>query len=620
MCAPKISLCMIVKNEEVTLGRCLDSVINVVDEIVVVDTGSTDRTLEILKERGIEAQHYTWNNHFGDARNYALSFATGQFILQLDADEYLDQETKSVLCEPLDCDYYILRIRNDLGSGFNEVHSSIRLFRNLADLKYTGALHEHIEIKDMQLKRGSLQALIHHDGYKQAVIDKKNKNKRNMQIIKKEAKLNPNAFNLYNLGVQLKIEEDFLAAIDAFKKSFAAGSNYTFTPKLLVYLGQCLMKLKRYEEALAVFNDSIALYSDYTDLHYFKGFVYDCMEYYRDAESCYKKCLQLGEAPEVYHNSQEGVGTYLAHAQLAELYFKEGRRDEALTHAIEALRGSHNSFPTLKVFLNIYPGGDRQQIYEILKQVWSINTSADFEMLLLVLYQLRHPLLLSYIKEFKINVPNSLQRFILLLDKKYEEAAKCELEHSVGNTKDMLLQSFVLQNGLYFDQVADQINLNAKEVKILRKMIAGEEVKETNLSSAFYTYLADLLQDLFHLQEYNIIDYFGGPNVQDPAIKLLLGQKLTEFEFYDVVLNVLVEGQSSIMNAKIFETAARALEFIKDPEFIYYYKKCSEIKPSFNIWYRLYEGSLKSGNRLETTTYLEKLKSMKPASEWVKNL
>ena len=82
-----ISLCMIVKNEERFLAQCLDSVKDFVDEICIVDTGSTDRTIEIARSYGARIEEHAWRNDFGWARDRALAMATRRWIFQLDADE-----------------------------------------------------------------------------------------------------------------------------------------------------------------------------------------------------------------------------------------------------------------------------------------------------------------------------------------------------------------------------------------------------------------------------------------------------------------------------------------------------------------------------------------------------
>ena len=93
------SLCMIVKDEEAVLSRCLDSLHDIMDEIIIVDTGSTDKTKEIARKYTDKIFDYKWCNDFADARNFAASKATGDYIYTADADEYLDAENRDKLCQ-----------------------------------------------------------------------------------------------------------------------------------------------------------------------------------------------------------------------------------------------------------------------------------------------------------------------------------------------------------------------------------------------------------------------------------------------------------------------------------------------------------------------------------------
>lgn len=93
----RISLCMIVKNEAHNLQRCLASVAGAVDETIVIDTGSTDATCEIARAFGARVRTFPWNDNFSDARNASLELATGDWVLVLDADEALAEESKEVL-------------------------------------------------------------------------------------------------------------------------------------------------------------------------------------------------------------------------------------------------------------------------------------------------------------------------------------------------------------------------------------------------------------------------------------------------------------------------------------------------------------------------------------------
>ena len=93
----RISACMIAKNEEKNIARCINSYKSIVDEIVVIDTGSTDRTIEIAQDLGAVVYNYRWNNDFAAAKNYALSKVNGDWAIVLDADEYFEQAQVGML-------------------------------------------------------------------------------------------------------------------------------------------------------------------------------------------------------------------------------------------------------------------------------------------------------------------------------------------------------------------------------------------------------------------------------------------------------------------------------------------------------------------------------------------
>ena len=116
-----VSLCMIVKNEERTLRRCLDSVRGLMDEIIIADTGSTDRTVEIARDCGAAVRTFPWCDDFAAARNFAFSKATMQYCMWLDADDVLepaDREAFRKLKETLDPDTDVVMLRYH--TGFDE--------------------------------------------------------------------------------------------------------------------------------------------------------------------------------------------------------------------------------------------------------------------------------------------------------------------------------------------------------------------------------------------------------------------------------------------------------------------------------------------------------------------
>ena len=191
----KISACYIVKNEEDNLKLSIDSLKRSVDEIVVVDTGSTDGTIEIAKSYGAKIIKTLWEDDFSKPRNVALEEATGDWIIFLDADEFfafpekvrsaienLAQDTEAII---------IPRINIDKDNDNREINRNLdlRIFRNVDYLRYRGMIHENIEnIKDGDfshvLSNGDLT--IYHTGYSATLH--RDKYLRNLRILELEIK------------------------------------------------------------------------------------------------------------------------------------------------------------------------------------------------------------------------------------------------------------------------------------------------------------------------------------------------------------------------------------------------------------------------------------------------
>jgi tetratricopeptide (TPR) repeat protein len=162
---PSLSLVMIAKNEEQDLPRALDSAQAHVDEIILVDTGSTDRTIQIAESYGAKVYHHPWQNDFSLHRNQALSYAACDWVLQLDADEALDQssaaELPSLLAEKR-FNGYMVEIQNLFTSGEKTVFQWPRLFRNHINANYFRKVHNQVEIPG---KIGQSGLVIYHYGY-----------------------------------------------------------------------------------------------------------------------------------------------------------------------------------------------------------------------------------------------------------------------------------------------------------------------------------------------------------------------------------------------------------------------------------------------------------------------
>ncbi|MBR8832245.1 MAG: hypothetical protein N5P05_003497 [Chroococcopsis gigantea SAG 12.99] len=143
----KLSLCMIVKNEEKALPQCLDSVKNIVDEMVVMDTGSTDRTVEIAEAYGAIVPHYHWQDHFSQARNEALKYVTGDWVLVLDADEALSPDILPYIRAAMAAEDNIVInfIRHEIGALQSPYSLVSRLFRKHEEVYFTRPYHSIVD-------------------------------------------------------------------------------------------------------------------------------------------------------------------------------------------------------------------------------------------------------------------------------------------------------------------------------------------------------------------------------------------------------------------------------------------------------------------------------------------
>lgn len=145
-----ISLCMIVKNEERVLARCLDSLVSAMDEIIIVDTGSTDATKEIAKRYTDNIYDFKWTGSFADARNFAASKATKEYIYTADADEYLDEENqeklkqlKAILMPEIEMVQMLYCTKGENNTVYNfEKEYRPKLYRRLRSFVWIDPIHE----------------------------------------------------------------------------------------------------------------------------------------------------------------------------------------------------------------------------------------------------------------------------------------------------------------------------------------------------------------------------------------------------------------------------------------------------------------------------------------------
>ncbi len=221
-----ITLSMIVKNEEKHLRTCLESVKNIADEIVIVDTGSTDSTLEIAKEYRAEIYYFPWINNFAAARNFALEKSKGKWILYLDADERLSQSSVAELKKltkstSAPCkNAYQCSIKNI--DEFNNRPSTMlytRLFPNDPKVRFEGAVHEQIEnsliCNNYKIVKSGIEII--HTGYSADKEHLRLKAARNLKILLEEYQKRKTSYTAFHIAQSYAMLENKTEAVKFFK-------------------------------------------------------------------------------------------------------------------------------------------------------------------------------------------------------------------------------------------------------------------------------------------------------------------------------------------------------------------------------------------------------------------
>ena len=273
---PGVSLCMIVKDEEANLARCLASVKPIVDEMVVVDTGSKDRTRDIAEFFGARVYEFEWSNDFAAARNFSISKAKGDWILIMDADEVISSQdydhlrkiTAKKSEKPV---AYSVATRNycyeanTIGWSPNDGHyvqeeagfgwlssEKVRLFSNRKKIKFEGAVHEMVDpvLKRIGIKIKKSVIPVHH--YGRLNTDLLNKKRRIYYEIgqKKLAENGSSIGAVRELAIQATALEKNSEAIKLWKKFLSMKPDSRSVPEAYVNMGSAYIRMKDYEKAL----------------------------------------------------------------------------------------------------------------------------------------------------------------------------------------------------------------------------------------------------------------------------------------------------------------------------------------------------------------------------------
>ncbi|GAC1403293.1 MAG: hypothetical protein NVSMB64_04740 [Candidatus Velthaea sp.] len=338
-----VSLCMIVRNEERFLRACLESVHGLVDEICIVDTGSTDGTIAIAQEFGARIERRAWRNDFAWARNEALDMATRRWILVLDADEVVRPESHDAL--------RLLRTASAALTGmwvrcFNIVddykgtgassHMIARIFPNSARIRYRSPIHEYITLDQCEtgIEAANGPVAIDHYGYLKSVVAERNKADRNLEIIRAAVAAHPDdPFHWYNLGTTALIEKHADEGISALEKmrEIVGDTARGFVPSGLSFLADAYLEYRGdAQRCVELARLSVQRSPNFANAHFTQGKGLSALGRFAESIAAYKAAIEAGKFNDVQFLVDNEVSTWKAHSEIGAAYGRAGDKIEAL--------------------------------------------------------------------------------------------------------------------------------------------------------------------------------------------------------------------------------------------------------------------------------------------------
>lgn len=331
-----LSLCMIVKNEEQNLEKCLSKIKPIIDEIIIVDTGSVDNTKEIAVKFTDKVYDFVWCDDFSSARNFSISKATYDWVLILDADEFIERFDKQNILDFINSKENIKtvgRIKeiNIIEDSFGDRKSFERISRlfNKKYFHYEGIIHEQVtHIEKESFKTNSVDITVKHIGYTEKELNRTKKLERNIGLLNNAVKNNSkDSYLYYQLGKSYYMSKQYEKCCEYFKNALSFSLDYRleYVEDLIVTHGYALINAGRFNEALMI-EDYREYYKNNVDYDFLMGLIYMNNAKFNLAVQNFLKCTEE-ETGKI-----EGINTYLPNYNIGVIFECLGYTNEAVSY------------------------------------------------------------------------------------------------------------------------------------------------------------------------------------------------------------------------------------------------------------------------------------------------
>lgn len=573
-----LSVCLIVKDEEDVLRRCLDSLKKLADEIIVVDTGSTDSTKEIAKEYTEHVYDYVWTNDFSAARNESLRYATGKWVLVLDADEYINAEQVDEYRLYLQDEQirpnciYSISVVSYVGES---IHNSTvtaapipRLFPNFQGFQYHRPIHEQLKNQDVGSSLYSVASpiTVFHTGYLKEVLTSKNKSDRNQKIftaLKQKSGFTP--YDHFTVGNEHAMKGDYKKAIYNYERALSKATiENPWRWHCAFDLASLYSKNDRLSEALDIINRFFKEQNQYPEYHCLMGQLYEIAGMTTYAKQSYSNAFQaaeqLSEKQSTFWLVNPAYGSTIPLLKLVHYSELDQDTENVVFYSVKLLQSNPYEYKALVRLLEITTSYESNEaVLQLIDKLFPENKQHDILMLFKIFVSIGHAELAEhfYLKIDNKDTISHLEklRYSILQDNRTAFQESLEYISKPLRKQEELL--FVHIGSLIFN-LDHQMTYEKVEESLHKQLDCYSNLSKDNLDDSWIEknslILFDFLAELVVLKQYDQFDQFisklNHPAIINLTANYFYSRRMTDIaiDYYNMLLDAGVLNQAGLVN------------------------------------------------------------------------